>query len=88
MSKTPPDDSPKQWAGRDISNSGRDTNRNTTVSVLSNNVMLFVLVGIVALGALAWALGVGIRQGQNGIEIKFQNQQQQLNPASSPKKNP
>lgn len=87
MSKTPPDDSPKQWAGRDNLSAGRDLNRNTTVSILSNNVMLFVLIGIVALGALAWALGVGIKQGQNGIEIKFQNQQQ-LNPSSSPKKIP
>lgn len=87
MSKTPHDDSPKPWTGRDNLKAGRDINRNTNVSILSNNVMLFVLIGIVALGALAWALGVGIKQGQNGIEIKFQNQQQ-LNPTPSPKKSP
>ena len=87
MSKTPPDDSPKQWAGRDNLNAGRDLNQTRSVNILSNNVMLFVLIGIVALGALAWALGVGIKQGQNGIEIKFQNQQQ-LNPTPSPKKSP
>jgi hypothetical protein len=94
MTNIPPSNRPEQghnqtgFAGKNLNQVIGDTTQSTNLSFLSGNVFLFILVGIVSLGTLAWALGVRVKQGQNGIEIQYQNQQQQLNPTSSPKKNP
>ena len=76
------------FAGKNLNQVIGNSTQSTSLNFLSGNVFLFVLVGIVSLGALAWALGVRIQQGQNGIEIQYQNQPQQLNPTSLPKKTP
>ena len=85
MTNNSPDNRPNQHgiAGNDLTQGGGDINQSKRFNLLSGNVMLFVCVGILALGALAWTLGVRIKQGQNGVEIQYQNQQQQSNPIPS-----
>lgn len=54
------------------SNSGNSVN----VNILSGNFISFVLVGIIALGGLAWALGLRFKVGKGGVEFEFSSQEQ------------
>lgn len=49
------------------SNSGNSVN----VNILSGNFISFVLVGIIALGGLAWGLGLRFKVGKDGVEFEF-----------------
>ena len=73
-------------AGRDsggVFHKVRDVNQNysSTFNVFSNNTMIISLILIFALGGIGWLIGIRIQQGENGIDIKMQEQSQ-----SSPEK--
>lgn len=57
-------------AGRDVKSVNGNLTSNTSINILSGNLISFILVGVLAGGAAIWALGIRITT--TGIEFNTQ----------------